>query len=107
VLVQGPDRFGGLGGKSELERDRCAAVAPDLDQLARGLRRARDGDELPRAAEHPATRRDRASRLEGESQARVPIDSLHARLHDVVVGIEQRSHAAGVARAAGILQQKA
>ena len=104
VLVERADRLGGLGGKSELERDRRAAVAADLDQLARRLGGARDGDELPRAVDDAVARRDRARRLEREAYARVPVDDLHARLHGLVVRAEQRGHPPGVARAAGVLQ---
>ena len=55
----------------------------------------------PRAAE-----RDEAPGGEGEAGAIVPVDELHAPLDDAVVGAEERAHAGGVARAAGVLEQQ-
>ena len=82
VLVERADRVGRLGGKAELERDRRAAVAADLDQLARRVRGARDrrrtAARARRATGRGATVRAVSTR---EPHARVPVHQLHARLH--------------------------
>ena len=106
VLVERADGERRLLGKSELERDRRTAVAADPDQLARGVRGARDGDELSHSFAKRAARRDGTRRLDGESEARMPVHALHSRLDRLVVGREQRRHAARVARAAGVLEEQ-
>ena len=107
VLVERADRVGGRGGEAELERDRRAAVAADLDQLARrsGVRamatncRARSSDAV--------ARRHRARRLERE-RARGACQSTAFMRGFTAWSSAANSAAirAGVARAAGVLQQE-
>ena len=60
----------------------------------------------PAAVAQRPVGRDRAQRPHEGGQLAGPVDALGRALGDVVVGAEQRRHAGGVRRAAGVLEQQ-
>ena len=106
MLVERPHGFDGRRRKAQLARDRRAALAAHGDEVAGHALGAGDRDEVANALEDGLADADVAGGREGEAEAVVPVDDLHPRLHVAVVRAEQRGHAGGVARAAGVLQQQ-
>ena len=77
------------------------------DQLARRVRSARDGDELSRTRSRSGWPGATARAVSRASRTRACQSTLFMRgLTRLVVGPEQRGHAARVARAAGVLEEQ-
>lgn len=85
-------------------RDRCAAFAACLDDLARELRRARDQQEVADATDGTAPDAAAPRRVHGQPPAIMPIDQTRASLACLIVAAEARRHSGRVARAASILE---
>ena len=106
VLVERPDRVGGLGLEPEQERDLGAAVAARQHQRARDLALVLDRLQPAGAGAQRPLRGDGPQRPhEGGDRAR-PVRALGRALGLVVVGVEQRGHLGRVRRAARVLHQQ-
>lgn len=107
VLVHVAD-CGGCGRReAEIERDRRAAIATHLKDLAlgprAGQRQARDSREPP---EETLAAADVAEAI-GDLFAEVPpVGQPHRAFDDQFVAAKQLVHAGGIARAAGVLEQE-
>ena len=106
VLVEAADRRRRLLGQVEHARDLGAAVAARLHELARDVALVADALQVGGAGAQRAAGRDRAQRPDERSRGARPVDQLGRALGDLIVGAEQRGHALGVGRAAGVLEQQ-
>ena len=106
VLVEAADRVRGLDRQADQERDLGAAVAARLHQRARHLALVPDRLEPAAAVAQRPVGGDRPQRPQERRQLAGPVDALGGALRDPVVGGEQRRHAGGVGRAAGVLEQQ-